>query len=418
MHLITKKCAKMTGDVNFFMNGIPGITTPTVTPPPNYQNPSVGNPNPFNGTGSNENDFVGFDFDGDDSSNVETPRGASLFSANSTSTPSGSTTATPSPTAPNPEPPPAPSPTAPVVSKTYYKNGKVKSKTILNVDGSSTVTRYDKNGKITSRSYYSKKLKKPITINRKIENSKQGKIGDCWLLGGLNSFSYKKKGAKAIKNAIKINKNGTYTVKLKGVGKKYTISNKDLEKARQKNKYSTGDSDMLLMELAVEKFRGQIRKGKKGQQGGIKPKKSWPKYAYNTNTGKGSSLEGGNLRQIAYLLTGKKNGECQNGSNNYVSSKSAKKFSKMLKKLEKNPKKYVMDVNFWGQNENSGSINAKNSNNKDIKLHKQHEYSVKSVKGGKVTLVNPWDSSKDIVLTKKEFLKYANWMTYHKFGKK
>ena len=44
-----------------------------------------------------------------------------------------------------------------------------------------------------------------IDINEKIDDSKQGKRGDCWLLSGLNSLSYSKNGQKIIEDAISFN---------------------------------------------------------------------------------------------------------------------------------------------------------------------------------------------------------------------
>lgn len=53
---------------------------------------------------------------------------------------------------------------------------------------------------------------------------------------------------------ITINPDKSYTVKLKGAGEEYTISQKELKKARKSRKYSKGDADVQLLELAFEKY--------------------------------------------------------------------------------------------------------------------------------------------------------------------
>ena len=42
-------------------------------------------------------------------------------------------------------------------------------------------------------------------INKKIENNKQGKLGDCWLLAQINGLADTEFGAKIISDAISIN---------------------------------------------------------------------------------------------------------------------------------------------------------------------------------------------------------------------
>ena len=88
----------------------------------------------------------------------------------------------------------------------------------------------------------------------------QGEIGDCWLLGDAVSLSLTKQGKESIKNAIDYNHSGTnddpYIVTLINTeGKKIQISltEEDLHNYKAK-KFSNGDIDMKILEVAIEKY--------------------------------------------------------------------------------------------------------------------------------------------------------------------
>ncbi len=95
------------------------------------------------------------------------------------------------------------------------------------------------------------------------ENVYQGAIGDCWLISGVLALNNTDEGKEIIKNAISKTSDGKgYEVYFKGVDKSYTVSKEELKQAekvdsnKNKNyhKYSSGDDDMLLIELATEKL--------------------------------------------------------------------------------------------------------------------------------------------------------------------
>ena len=46
-----------------------------------------------------------------------------------------------------------------------------------------------------------------------------------------------------------------------------------------------------------------------------------------------------------------------------------------------------------------------------------HAWSIKSVDGDNVVIVNPWDSSVEITVSKEELLKYATGIEYYEFNK-
>ncbi len=151
------------------------------------------------------------------------------------------------------------------------------------------------------------------------EQVTQSGTGDCYLLATLNSLQETESGREIIKNAIVDNKDGSYTVKLSGVNMSYTFSTEDIEEAETAKvmkkakdgsvvgtgdeRYSNGDDDAMLIELAVEKFREGVYNGT------IKSDEDWPDYATSTvakekyEAGQ-SALTSGSMNQILYLLSG------------------------------------------------------------------------------------------------------------------
>ena len=95
------------------------------------------------------------------------------------------------------------------------------------------------------------------SINGEIENTEQGDAGDCWLLTHINGLRDTKWGKKLIKNAIKPDGAGGAVITFKGAKgeqKEFHISVNEIIKARESGIYSSGDDDMIAMELAVEKY--------------------------------------------------------------------------------------------------------------------------------------------------------------------
>ena len=87
----------------------------------------------------------------------------------------------------------------------------------------------------------------------------QKNTGDCWLLASVLSLNESKKGKEMLKNAISKNENGNWEVYFNGLDKSYEVTQEQLDKYNKKpgvfySKYTTGDDDMLLIELATEKL--------------------------------------------------------------------------------------------------------------------------------------------------------------------
>ena len=95
-------------------------------------------------------------------------------------------------------------------------------------------------------------------FDKEIQSTKQSeKQIDCWLLSGINALAQTTWGKTAIKEAIQPDGFGGVNIILKGSPieiKNFYISSQELFEAQESGKYSTGDPDMLALELATEKL--------------------------------------------------------------------------------------------------------------------------------------------------------------------
>lgn len=259
----------------------------------------------------------------------------------------------------------------------------------------------------------------------KIEDSSQGEIGDCWLLSGINAMRYSKKGQEIINKQITETENG-YNVRFEGLDKDIEITKQEIAEAILSYEYSKGDTDVLLYELAFEKGLSEVEN-----------KTDSTTEKSNGQNDEHAAIDGGSMMLFISALTGKKTKNIANnkGYNDetYHSQAPISKFfkkytNKLIERLE-----YALDLNpTLNKIENSDDIVAsvyfmsKNNNEKryltDIEGNKHivagsktdpdHACAIKSVDGDLVTVVNPWDSSEDIVITKEELLDNTYMISY------
>lgn len=89
----------------------------------------------------------------------------------------------------------------------------------------------------------------------KIDLFAQGAEGNCWLLSQVNAMSKTSWGAEAIKQSILDNpEEQKYTIRLEGVNFACDIGYDEVEKEKNNPKRPLGDIDMLLLDIATEKY--------------------------------------------------------------------------------------------------------------------------------------------------------------------
>lgn len=138
-------------------------------------------------------------------------------------------------------------------------------------------------------------------VDGKIDNFIQGNVGDCWLLSAINGLKRNEQGKKILEKSISIDSDDNITITLQGPKKQYTFTKEQLDSTLNSKdyQYSTGDRDVLAIEMAIEKFK---------KESITNPRKHVTNmYNYYLQpTYEDSPLEGGQTYNSLHILTGMK----------------------------------------------------------------------------------------------------------------
>ena len=252
-----------------------------------------------------------------------------------------------------------------------------------------------------------------IDSDGNIDAFKQGeKASDCYLLSSLISLRNNPVTAKILKENIKKNNDDSITITFPGaiaiknnnrnndnfinfVTGEYTITLKEFNEAKNSGKYSYGDDDVLLYELAFEKYRKEVYESNsvnnlpnKGNRSGV-----------YTGDNSDSLLDYGISIDAIFVLTAKqgkrlnvKGNEnskisrydlCQ--VNTQLNEEDVKNISNYLDLLSKKPLDYISTASF----NIDGSM---------------HSVSIKTVTDRDVILIDPYDSEKEIIMPREQFI--------------
>lgn len=247
------------------------------------------------------------------------------------------------------------------------------------------------------------------TRNGAIEYVKQGDVSDCGILSLLTSMSYSPRGREIIENALEYHDD--YTIVHLAVGD-YRVDNETIEKYRADKRVSEGDTDMAIIEIAMEKAIDDIITGKLTVSDDAPFEIQYLKE--NKQSGPTtSSIDFVFPHAIFYLLTGKTGQINPMGPIEYYG------MPPELDRFQNDQSgDYLITAcsNFFEEDGYMGIVPKEGHTEEallkdfvDIKTGQTipivvgHAFSVKEVTDKGVTLVNPWDTSQSITISKEEF---------------
>lgn len=261
--------------------------------------------------------------------------------------------------------------------------------------------------------------------NGEIESFEQGDYReDCWLLSQLNGLNQTTWGKEAIKNSVIKNPDtNSYTIKFAGVNFETTITQEDILNARERiERYSDGDLDVLLFELATERYlkqeveKGHIVREEDVLKGNVSSGTLTMQYFLTGKTGHCFCMirlsEEEHKASIENVC--KENEKLKNTlkhQQNYVSNAYDKKtMAELLNKISKY-KNCAMTCSFCESEDwYNAQMYSKDSKTDNFSNQSAHSYTIKNIvkdSNGNIIdieLSNPWDSDTPIHKTLDEFL--------------
>ena len=255
-----------------------------------------------------------------------------------------------------------------------------------------------------------KELRATSEFDGIISASEQGTVKDCALISAINSLCTTEIGREAIKNAVSIDEDGNMTVNFAGIDRKYTITREEFNK---KNSFSSGDPEVRAIELAWEKMLNEVKDG-------VLQRESRQPYHEGQNILQeklkcGYNIVAGTFANSVYELLTKKYPYL---SDYYCTDD----LMEQLDKLETQSNRAITVGNVPEEHKDNrlltGITKCSKSEYTDaygnqVDIYNLHAYAVKEsdtkADGTRIiTIINPYDSSKEVVLDEATFLKAFN----------
>lgn len=345
----------------------------------------------------------------------------------------------------------------------YDSDGKTIKNTIEN--------EFDENGVLIGRKILDKDNKIVVQkdfskVDGVFDTAYQIGKGDCYLLSAINSLSQTESGQKLLQKNVKVstNSNGekVYTVSLPGaqnarialingaggakLGKlpqekvhiqgAYTVTEAELNEAAKRagKDYSAGDKDVLLLEVAYEKYRKDV--AKTIQDNKINPNQTQDVAGLGISSLEDDYLSGGTTAEAVYILTGTKsevykpskkpptcyidsnlqmhvtddNGDITDNNEKAITV-TANSINANIDELLENLKQDSKDGKIDDYAATASFYVSSQEINGSVIKGAGHAFTIRKVTDNEVILSNPWNPDTDIKMPIEDFKKAAKSMS-------
>ena len=253
------------------------------------------------------------------------------------------------------------------------------------------------------------RIKETNEIQNKPEKSKdpngeidsvynQNKLNDCWFIATIKSAETNPETKKMLNDCITVNKDGSVVVTLKGVNRTYTISKEELSAS---NEFAKGDSDVRALELAANKYMHEVNNNKRKKCMNPNQFKDVTKDTCNRfeqlNNIRMADIEWGSAADGFRILFGNDN---------------VKDIGPGLEKDFVN--QYINNNNLIIVGRVNGTQPNYKNQDESVVINPSHAYSVLRADDKYVYLADPIKTSKEIKLTREEFLQAFNFAGVYK----